>query len=280
MSKKESDWWDKSWSVVTGCNWPEGEVPEGCRNCWAEKLAKRFPVVHFGDAHDPADGCPSTGEQDWSTVVMRPDRLNIPLKRRTPTVFACSLLGDLFHHDVPREFIDKVWETIEIANVHQFVVLTKRWQYAADLVNWLYRGADPEPGEHEHFILMASVWDQASTDAACQAFAQLPTGVKWGLHMEPLLGPVDLRPWLGICTDPQCRDSTWDHYCGEGSPQLSWVVVGSENGRGARPFCLHWAREIQAHCRMARVPYWFKGAYKQDVPQEMVVREVPWEAKS
>jgi protein gp37 len=279
MSKKPGEWWDKSWSVVTGCT-PAGE---GCAHCWAAGLVKRFPAAH---GRDPFPGHGDSAP--FSTVVCHPSRLDIPLKRRKPTVFAVSLLGDLFHEQVPIDFAWEVFRTMGDARKHTFVVLTKRWGMAS-----MFLGGSLVPPPAKNIILMASVWDQKSTDAACKALSQL-RGVRWGLHMEPLLGPVNLGRALQLvntqtddpggrcanCGRPAgdsahcisgggcdgewsccdyCEDQLERHGCPMEHTKASWIVVGGENGPGARPMHPDWAKRIRDQCEAAGVPFWFKG---------------------
>lgn len=240
MSKrKPGQWWDKSWSVVTGCSWPPGETPEGCRNCWARSLVRRFPAAHAGDGI-------SFGHVSW-----HPDRLDIPLRTRKSTTWAVSLMGDLFHPDVPSDFIREVLRfTVMAERPHRYVILTKRWHRAADeLRAWDARWPDLEHPWRSS-ILLASTWDQESTAAACE---ELHLPMPWGLHIEPLLGPVDMG-------------KTVTNRIGATMP--SWIVVGPENGPGKRPCDPRWIESIERQCHAARVPVWRKD---NEGP-----KEVPW----
>lgn len=268
MTRKPGQWWDKSWSVVTGCSWPDGEEPEGCRRCWARSLVRRFPAAHDG-LSAPME--PHQRTVEFGTVLCHPDRLDEPLRHRKPTIYAVSLLGDLFHPDVPSEFILRAWMIMRDKEQHRFAGLTKRWDRAENLIcHWLLPAEGlarlpvrSVPQKHPgNIILLASVWDQASTDAACAAFQGLP--IQWGLHMEPLIGHVDLERWLSVCdshgepSGPRCRP--------DGSALLSWIVVGPENGPGKRPCDPKWIEIIEAQCHEAGVPVWRKAS---DGPKEV-----------
>jgi protein gp37 len=271
MSKKPGEWWDKSWSVVTGCT-PAGE---GCAHCWAAGLVKRFPAAHDGAVTEhPAPGVAVNEPAPFSTVVCHPSRLDIPLKRRKPTVFAVSLLGDLFHEAVPFSFTLEVAARAQVCPQHTFVFLTKRWRRAAKTVGceaWrdglrTRRQIDRLPADSPgNTILMASVWDQKSTDAACKTLSAV-NGLRWGLHMEPLLGPVSFASYChGHHDCPPACNCGHSHTCGGhcwlgyGPGQPCWIVVGGENGPGARPMHPDWARQIRDQCEAAGVPFWFKG---------------------
>jgi protein gp37 len=244
--KKPGQWWDKSWNIVTGCSWPEGEVPEGCRNCWARAMTRRFGHLHGGTLPRKVDGVTiSDAGPGFDKVICHEDRLMEWLHHRKPTVYAVSLLGDLFHPDVPTEFI--VWAfRVMSERVHSsiliqpnFVVLTKRPLRAVDFFK------TQMPTWPLNVILMASVWDQRSADNAIKYLA--PLNMQKGLHIEPMLGPIKL-PSLIVGSD----EGTYHHL-------LNWIVVGGENGPGARPFKYQWALDIVNQCTLAGVPFWLKG---------------------
>jgi protein gp37 len=124
-----------------------------------------------------------------------------------------------------------------------------------------------------NLLLMASVWDQASADAACEAFSALPAGGRWGLHCEPLLGPVVLEQRVAL-------NAHQAEYAG-----LRWVVVGGENGPGARPMDPQWAISLHRQCKAAGVPFWLKGwgganrgrvLFEQGAHDTDNCQEVPW----
>lgn len=220
MARKPGEWWDKSWSVVTGCT-PAGA---GCEHCWAASMVKRFPKAHEVNEHGVA--------VPFSHVLLDYEKLPDPLRRKVPTIYAVSLLGDLFHEKVDGDFISKTIAFMVDSEVqrrgHVFVMLTKRVARAVNLVrHCLPRNA----------MLMASVWDQQSADAALEEFARLPEGVLRGLHVEPMLGPITLKKTGG----------------------LRWVVCGGENGPGARWMDPAWARRLYEQCNQLFIPYWFKG---------------------
>ncbi len=259
MTRKAKDpgqWWTEAWSPVTGCS-PAGE---GCRFCWARAMIRRFEALHM--RLDPVDECYRVVE-DFSTVVCHPDRLDKPLHWRKPRVVLVSMLGDLFHEQVPEVFIDEVALRMRMAANHVYCILTKRPQRAARYVAdvWPHRFSSRS-------YLMASAWDQPSTDAARAAFSSLPKGVRWGLHVEPMLGPVSIM------------SPSWH-------PYPSWVVCGGENGPCARPMDPRWALDLREQCASAGVPFWFKGwgsAMRKLVESAMgptlsgleQTREVPW----
>lgn len=254
-----SIWWTEAWSPVTGCT-PAGA---GCDHCWARAMVRRFGSLHAGRFGDwlPFD-----------RVVCHPGALDKPLHWRKPRVVLVSMLGDLFHEQVPEVFIGEVALRMRMAANHTYCILTKRPQRAARHIAdvWPHRFSSRS-------YLMASVWDQASTDAACAAFSALPAGVRWGLHVEPMLGPI-----VAVNVWAECRT-------GEHEPSPSWVVCGGENGPGARPMDPRWSLDLREQCRAAGVPFWWKGpgswikGTSMGDPRVMAIiadleqtREVPW----
>jgi len=198
-------------------------MPPACEHCWARSMARRFHP-------EGLDG-----------VQALPKNLDKPLRRRMPTVFASQIsYGDLFHPDVPDEFISEaISYGREAADQgHQIVLLTKR----PERVPRFIQCAETARG----LTILASVWDQASTDVARDVLGQLP-GTRWGLHMEPLLSEVSVvNAWAS------CRGCRLD-------PHPHWIVVGGESGPGARPMHPNWVRQIREECQLSGIPFYFKG---------------------
>lgn len=311
MPKKPDEWWDKSWTLVAGCTWPDGKMPPGCKRCWARAMARRFRREQLED------------------VKTLHQNLELPLQTKRPTVFACQIsYGDLFHQEVPDEFIIEALAIMAVTGAedplatpgqacfmkasetrrleepsekhpngvthigmkvhwrggpHTFVLVTKRPERAACLIRrsqeevagaaylWSTNRRDAgylsdcisaserpwAPGRSNRLwplpnvIVLASVWDQASTRVARDALSGLPRGWRWGLHMEPLLGPATLL------TEAQWSDL--DNVPRSEMHLPSWVVVGGETGPGARPMHPDWASSIQRQCEAAEIPFWFKS---------------------
>jgi len=269
-------WWSEAWSPVTGCT-PAGA---GCDHCWARAMVRRFPALHLRpplvlDRPEPGPEYAAP----FSTVVCHPDRLEKPLHWRKPRVVLVSMLGDLFHEQVPGRFAVQCLRAMAAAQQHVYCVLTKRprraVEFMADIAGYYtVEGPLSERSVFHRLYFMASVWDQASADVACAAFATLPAGVRWGLHCEPLLGPIVLEQRVALNAHQAA-------YAG-----LSWVVVGGENGPGARPMDPQWALDLREQCKAAGVKFWFKGwgrwlrycplPYSAEVDPMEQTREVPW----
>jgi len=215
MSSSSSiEWTDATWNPVTGCT----KISRGCDNCYAEAFSERFRGVanhHFAVGFD---------------LTLRPERLSQPLTWRQPKMIFVNSMSDLFHKDIPKTFIDSVFETMEKADWHIFQVLTKRSTLLKKYVNQRYK-SEPCP---KHIWLGVSVEDSmAKSRIAHLRDANATTRF---LSIEPLIsdiGPLDLN-------------------------EIHWVIVGGESGPRARPMKLAWAMSIMEQCKAAAVPFFFK----------------------
>ena len=218
------EWTESTWNPVTGCT----QVSPGCEHCYALTFAERFRGV---------PGHPYEGGFD---LTLRPNRLELPLRWREPRVVFVNSMSDLFHHKVPDEFIQQVFETMRVADWHTFQVLTKRPGRAARMVNAL-----PWP---------SNVWVGTSIESArylwrADHLREVPAPVRF-LSCEPLLGPLSSLDLRGI----------------------GWVIAGGESGVGFRPPKAEWVREIRDLCLGADVPFFFKqwgGRYPKNGGREL-----------
>jgi len=224
------EWCSEVWNVVTGCT----PISEGCEHCWAERMAKRLRGRHGYPADEPF------------RVTLHSDRLDQPLCwRKLRRVFVCSM-GDLFHADVPLEFIDDVFRMMMLAPKHQYLILTKRptrmYQFVVDCETealeraWL--GTTVESAKHLDRI---------------DVLRDCPAAIRW-LSCEPLLGPLDNLNLQGI----------------------HWVVVGGESGPGARPMHPDWARGVRDQCVAAGVPFFFKQWGQWQPWADTYTRQAGW----
>ncbi|MFH0901319.1 MAG: phage Gp37/Gp68 family protein [Pseudomonadota bacterium] len=228
----------KSWGLVVGCT----KCSPGCRSCWAARLAAtrlRHRPEYAGLAERNGDGYNWTGE-----VRLLPQRLEEPLRWRKPqTVFVCPM-GDLFHQDVPEDYIAQVFTTMWVSPQHTYLVLTKRPGRMADLSRRFWWGAKPLP----NVWLGVSVEDQRAADERIPLLLQTSAVVRW-ISAEPLLGNVHLGPENCHVTDPSMVGRTID-----------WIVAGAESGPGARPCELDWLRSLRDQCQAVGVSYYLKQA--------------------
>ena len=215
MSDKTAiEWTDATWNPVTGCT----KLTRGCDRCYAARFAERFR------------GIPGHPFEQGFTLTLRPERLSQPLSWKRPKRIFVNSMSDLFHKDIPVEFIDKVFDTMEAADHHVFQVLTKRSSLMKNYLLRRYRGTVAP----QHIWCGVSVEDHVAT-ARIRHLRKAPATVRF-LSIEPLLGPVGDIDLQGI----------------------SWVIVGGESGPKARPMKRRWVLEIRDKCRRAGVDFFFK----------------------
>jgi protein gp37 len=251
------EWSESTWNPTVGCT----KVSPGCDHCYAERITERF--------HGPGS---------FANVVLHPDRLELPLRWRKPRRVFVNSMSDLFHDDVPDEYIGRVFAVMAAAPRHTFQVLTKRHarmralmrsgEFFALVSDHAIEalGMDVLPWPLPNVWLGVSVEDQHWADIRIPALLDTPAVVRF-LSAEPLLGPIDLTRWLaGRCRycDGIVIDDT-DGRCTGGD--IGWVIVGGESGSGARPMHPEWARNLRDQCVAAGVPFLFKqwGEWTQRV---------------
>ena len=217
------EWTDETWNPVTGCT----RVSPGCDHCYMYSMYPRLKSMGITGYE--------TGPDD---VRLFPHRLNAPMKWSRPrVVFVCSM-ADLFHHRVPFEFIEEIFQTMTQAaeqRGHIFQVLTKRPGRAVAFWNEYQGNFDGR--WHPNIWIGTSVENQKYA-LRVTVLGRIPAPVKF-VSAEPLLGPLDLSRWLD--------DGT-----------LQWVIAGGESGGGARPMELAWARELRDQAARSEVPFFLK----------------------
>jgi protein gp37 len=255
MSDKSTiQWTDATWNPVTGCT----EVSPGCDHCYARTFAERWrgvPGHHFEQGFD---------------VKIWPDRLEIPLGWKKPRRVFVNSMSDLFHRDIPDDFIREVFFTMMLANQHTYQVLTKR----PDRMRRFMRDNSAESIEERGDGFQArlpsdcmawpapNIWLGVSIESVDYAWRsdmlrETPAAVRF-LSCEPLLGHL---PAIAL------RD-------------MDWVIVGGESGRGNRPMELQWGRDIRDDCKAMSIPFFFKqvGAFRpidDMIPDDLRIREYP-----
>jgi protein gp37 len=220
------EWTELTWNPVTGCT----KVSRGCDNCYADTLSRRLLANHYR-RRLPVIDTPDNRQNPFA-VRLWPERLSQPRNvHESMTIFVNSM-SDLFHSDIPEDFLRQVFAEMLYADWHTFQVLTKRPGRAA---RFFKRNVDlfSERSIPEHIWIGTSVEDQAAMFRKEQ-LAAVPAAVRF-LSCEPLLGPLVL-------------DLSGIH----------WVIVGGESGPVRRPMDLVWAREIRDQCAVAGVPFFFK----------------------
>lgn len=209
-AKSSIEWTESTWNPVTGCT----KISDGCKNCYAEKLAKRLQAM--GQAN----------YKNGFKLTLQPKMLEIPLSWKKPQTIFVNSMSDLFHRDVPLDYIQQVFNVMAKADWHNFQVLTKRSERLKELsreLNWkphIWMGVSVENEK-----VMHRIDDLRKTDAH----------IKF-LSIEPLLGRLPKLDLTGI----------------------DWVIVGGESGSKARPMKEEWVLEIKDQCDAQSVPFFFK----------------------
>ena len=235
------EWTDATWNPITGCT----KVSPGCAHCYAERLSVRYN-------RDFAPWIPRNAH--WVVDIRNTlDTYLIPKGWRKPRkIFVCSM-SDLFHELVPDDIIKNVWTTMELCPQHLFLILTKRPERMREWVNSLY-GPGLQTAPLQNVWLGVSVENQLWAERRIPILLQTPAAKRF-VSCEPLLGPVDLRPWLGSDCCFERREFGRCHCIWQG---LDWVICGGESGPKARPMNLDWARSLRDQCLEAGVPYFLK----------------------
>jgi protein gp37 len=204
------EWTEATWNPLTGCT----KVSPGCKHCYAERLAFRLQAM---------------GNPNYANgfhLTLHDHVVALPLTWKTPRMIFVNSMSDLFHGDVPNDFILRVFSTMRQASWHTFQVLTKRSDRLLELDSQI----DWPP----------NVWMGVSVENAKYAFRadhlrQTQARTRF-LSVEPLLGPLHAINLQGI----------------------HWVIVGGESGPGARPVREEWVTSIRDQCLGAEVPFFFK----------------------
>ncbi len=208
--KSRIEWTESTWNPVTGCT----KISTGCKNCYAERMAMRLQAA----------GSPNY--RNGFTVTLHPHAVEIPLRWRKPRTIFVNSMSDLFHKDVPLDFILSVFDVMQAAPQHIFQILTKRSDRLAQVSSNL-----PWPEN----VWMGVTVETADYVKRIDDLRTTGTAVKF-ISFEPLLGPIQ---------DIELEE-------------IDWVIVGGESGPGARPMKAQWAIDIRDQCREAGVPFFFK----------------------
>jgi protein gp37 len=224
MSKTAIEWTESTWNPVTGCN----KISAGCKNCYAEKLSYRLKAM---------------GQPNYANgfkLTLQPHMLELPLKWKKPQTIFVNSMSDLFHVDVPLDYIQRVFDVMNRAHWHRFQVLTKRADRVAELsdfLNWsenIWMGVSVENKNYVQRI---------------DYLRQTKAHIKF-LSLEPLLSPLKN---LNLS-------------------DIDWVIVGGESGFKARPIKEEWVIDIRNQCDTADVAFFFKqwgGKNKKKTGREL-----------
>lgn len=212
--RSEIEWTDATWNPVTGCT----KIGPGCDHCYAERFAERWRGI---------EGHPY--EQGFD-LRLWPSRLGQPALWKKPRMIFVNSMSDLFHKDIPREYIDRVFDAMEAADWHVYQVLTKR---SSLMRNYLRQRYDSGPVP-SHIWLGVSV-ENAAYKGRIQHLVQINSEARF-ISFEPLLGSIGEVDLAGI----------------------AWAIVGGESGPGARAMEAAWATELRQACERFGVAFFFK----------------------
>lgn len=210
MAVSSIEWTESTWNPLTGCN----KISPGCKHCYAERMARRLQAMGLEKY------------RNGFRLTLHPEVLEDPLRWTKSQMIFVNSMSDLFHKDVPIEFIQQVLDVMRRAHWHTFQVLTKRAERLLELdplLNWpenVWMGVSVENSDYAYRAVLLS---------------QTHAKVRF-LSCEPLLGAIPNLPLGGI----------------------HWVIVGGESGPGARPMAQEWVTDIRDQCQRAGVPFFFK----------------------
>ena len=220
MKKTKIEWAEETWNPTTGCT----KVSVGCKYCYAETMAKRLQAMGI------------KGYENGFEFTLMPERLEQPLKKRKPTKFFVNSMSDLFHEQMPDDFLNKIFKVIEQTPHHVYQILTKREDKMAKYFS--------------NKMLQANVWlgvtveDKKSGFPRIDKLRNIRAAIKF-LSIEPLLEDLGTINLKGI----------------------DWVIVGGESGPNARPMKEEWVLNIQDQCEKYNIPFFFKqwGTWGSDM---------------
>lgn len=218
MKTSKIEWTEATWNPSIGCD----KISKGCKNCYAEVMAKRLKAMG------------SPGYEDGFKFKIMPERLKAPLKIKKPTKFFVNSMSDLFHEEMPFEFLDEIFETIRHTPHHTYQILTKR---ESILEEYFRERLVPEN------VWLGVTVEIKNKKNRIDVLRNIDAHIRF-LSIEPLLenlGDIDLT-------------------------NIHWVIVGGESGHRARPMKAEWAIDIQKQCDKQSVSFFFKqwGAWGED----------------
>ncbi len=210
------EWTEATWNPVTGCT----KISQGCKHCYAERMAKRLQKIGVKQY------------RNGFKVTLAPHVLHIPYAWNSPKTVFVNSMSDLFHEDIPLDYIQKIFEVMNNTPRHTYQILTKRSERLAKLspcLQWppnVWMGVSVENQDVVHRI---------------KNLAKVNAKIKF-LSIEPLIGQIKT-----LCLD-----------------HIDWVIVGGESGPNARPLKIEWVNEIFRLCRQKGIPFFFKQWGKQE----------------
>lgn len=209
--RSKIEWTESTWNPVTGCT----KISKGCENCYAERMSKRLAGRYGYSKENPFQ------------VTLHPNRLSQPLKwKGNHIIFVCSM-GDIFHKDVPDDYIFEILDVIKKSPNHTYQILTKRADRMLEISEKI--------GKWPNNVWTGVTVESKSCIKRIDMLKQVKSTVRF-LSCEPLLndlGSLDLE-------------------------RINWVIVGGESGFKARPMSAKWATNLRDQCLKFDIPYFFK----------------------
>ena len=205
------EWTEHTWNPVTGCT----NVSPGCKHCYARVMAQRLKAMAM------------PGYESGFEVTLQPNRLSEPVHPRSPTMYFVNSMSDLFHEQVPFDFVERIFDVIEGTARHRYQILTKR---PKRMLSFLRRRVAPP-----NVWLGVSIKDKKHGLPCIDLLREVEAQVRF-LSIEPLLEALGSFDLSGI----------------------HWVIVGGDSGRGALPIQPDWIRAVRDQCVAERIPFFFK----------------------
>jgi len=274
MNKTKIAWTDETWNPIVGCS----KISEGCKNCYAEKMAKRlYHMALDRQAYNSYKGqldayldviCP--GNFIWNGICqIQPAVMSKPLRWKKPRRIFVNSMGDLFHENVPDEWIGEVSRVMVRCPQHIFQILTKRADRMLKFYEkWQRSGV---------YGFCDNVWPGVTVESSkylwrVEKLLQIQAAVRF-VSLEPLLSNMRIYDWLAYGLER----------VKEPYRKLDWVIVGAETGPGRRECKLEWVESIVQQCAEANVPCFVKqievnGKISHDMsqwPEHLRVRQWP-----
>lgn len=210
MKYSKIEWTEATWNPSTGCN----KVTAGCKNCYAETMAKRLKAMK------------TPGYENGFEFTLMPDRLDLPKRIKKPTKFFVNSMSDLFHEQMPFDYLDEVFKVITETSHHQYQILTKR----ENILNDYFKDRTVPDN-----VWLGVTVEFAKTKNRIDILRNIDAKIRF-LSIEPLIDAVGELDLTGI----------------------HWVIVGGESGHKARPMDPEWAIDIQRQCDEQGVSFFFK----------------------
>ncbi len=239
-TNSQIEWTENTWNPVTGCQ----RISSGCQNCYAEKFARRLAAMGQ-EKYQGVVQLNGDGEPRWTGLIRTfNETLKEPLRWKKPRRVFVNSMSDLFHDDVPVDFIADIVRVIKETPQHTYQILTKRPERLAKV---------SEKIEWPENVWMGVSVENADYYQRIDLLRQVNVGVRF-LSLEPILGPM--------------TDINLDG--------IDWVIVGGESGPGSRSITIDWVREIRDKCFASNVLFFFKqwgGVNKKKAGRKLDSRE-------